>query len=114
MKTVCFFSALMLVAAGSVQAQGMSMPMPAKQAASASAKSAMPLVNAEIRKLDAKKGFVLLKHEEIPNLGMGPMTMGFEVADKKLLKGLKEGDKVRFQAEMVGGKATVTHLKKVG
>ena len=112
MKTACFLAALLLVAAGSVQAQGMSMPMPAKQPASASAK-AMPLVNAEIRKLDAKKGFVLLKHEEIANLGMGPMTMGFQVADKKMLKGLKEGDKVRFQAEMIGGKATVTQLKRV-
>ena len=41
------------------------------------------------------------------------MTMGFDVADKKMLDGLKVGDKVKFQAEMVNGKATVTELKLV-
>jgi Cu/Ag efflux protein CusF len=32
-------------------------------------------------------------------------------ADKMMLRGLKVGQKVKFQAEMVGGKATVMELK---
>ena len=44
---------------------------------------------------------------------MPAMTMGFDVANKKMLEGLKVGDKVRFQAEMVKGKATVTELQAV-
>ena len=44
--------------------------------------------------------------------GMPAMTMGLEIADKKMLEGFKVGDKVRFQAEMVKGKATVTELHK--
>ncbi|HSW14347.1 MAG TPA: copper-binding protein [Solimonas sp.] len=111
MKAIHIIPALLFFAATAVQAQGMSMPM--KPAAAVSAKSAMPLVDAEIRKLDAGKGLIVLKHGDIPNLGMGPMTMGFDVADKKMLNGLKVGDKVRFQAEIVGGKATVTEVKKV-
>ena len=100
-----------LVAAAGAQAEGMSMSMPMKPAASA-AKSAMPLVDAEVKKVDLEKGLVVLKHKDIPNLGMPAMTMGFDVADSKMLKGIKAGQKVRFQAEMVGGKATVTELHR--
>ena len=101
--------ALGLVVAVGAQAQGMSMPM--KPAASAS-KSTMPLVNAEVKKVDLEKGLIVLKHGDIPNLGMPAMTMGFDVADKKMLKDVKVGQKVKFQAEMVGGKATVTTLQR--
>ncbi|HYD75312.1 copper-binding protein [Ramlibacter sp.] len=107
-KFIHLVSALLLVATAGAYAQGMSMPM--QPAASAGSKAAMPLVNGEIRKLDAKTGLIVLKHGEIANLGMPPMTMGFDVADKSMLKGLKVGQKVKFQAEIVSGKATVTEL----
>ena len=112
MKITHLLSALALVAASSTHTQGMSMSMRMKPAASA-AKSSMPLVDAEVKKVDLDKAMVVLKHGDIPNLGMPGMTMGFDVADKKMLKGLKAGQKVKFQAEMVAGKATVTELKKV-
>ena len=99
---------LFAVTVAGAQAQSMSMPM--KPAISAST-SAMPLVNAEVKKVDVDKGLIVLNHGDIPNLGMPAMTMGFDVADKKMLKGIKVGQKVRFQAEMVDGKATVTELK---
>ena len=115
MKITHLVPALALVAAAGVQAQGMTMPMAATRAAATSApRSTMPLVDAEVRKVDAAKGLIVLKHGDIPNLAMPGMTMGFDVADKKMLKGIKVGDKVRFQAEMLGGKATVTELKRVG
>jgi Cu(I)/Ag(I) efflux system membrane protein CusA/SilA len=109
-KPIDFVSVLLLAVAASAQAQTMSIPM--KPATSASARSAMPLVDAEIRKLDADKGLIVLKHGEIANLAMPPMTMGFDVADKKMLKGLKVGDKVKFQANAIGGKATVTEIQR--
>jgi len=71
----------------------------------------MPLVKAEVLKVDAAKGLVVLKHEDLPNLAMPPMTMGFDVVDKAMLNGIKTGDKVLFQAEMRQGKAVVTELK---
>lgn len=112
MKAISLVSALLFAAATGAYAQGMSMPMESKPAPSASSKSALPMVDAEVQKLDVKKGMVVLKHGDIPNLGMMAMTMGFDVADKKQLRGLKVGDKVKFQADMVGGKPTVTSLKK--
>lgn len=110
-------SASLLLAAGLVKAQccagGMSMPMnPSTPASGASAP--MALVDGEVRKVDLEKGLIVLKHGDLPNLAMPAMTMGFDVADKKMLEGLTVGDKVRFQAEMVNGKATVTELKAVG
>jgi Cu(I)/Ag(I) efflux system membrane protein CusA/SilA len=110
--TYLVFIAVLVAAATGAQAQGMSMPMPTSPAASVP-KSTMPLVNAEVKKVDVEKGLIVLKHGDIPNLGMPAMTMGFDVADKKMLKSVKAGQKVKFQAEMVGGKATVTELKRV-
>lgn len=108
-------STAMLLATGIAQGQsmqsGMSMPMkPAAPAPSAPADDA--LVDGEVRKVDLDKGLVVLRHGDIPNLAMPPMTMGFDVSDKEMLAGLKVGDKVHFQAEMVQGKATVTQLKR--
>lgn len=99
--------ALALVAASAACGQGMS-PMKPPEAAS---RSTMPLVDAEVKRVDMAKGLIVLKHGDLPNLGMPPMTMGFDVADKKMLEGIKVGQKVKFQAEMVGGKATVTELR---
>ena len=72
---------------------------------------AMPMVDAEVRKIDLDKGQIVLRHQDIPNLAMPAMTMSFDVADMKLLGGIKDGDKVTFRAEMVNGKATVTDLR---
>lgn len=83
--------------------------MPAKGAASA---ASMPLVQGEIRKIDLANGQVVLRHGDLPNLAMPPMTMAFHVDNRKMLEGLKVGDKVRFQAEMINGKATVTELRR--
>lgn len=76
------------------------------------APSAMPLVDGEVRRIDRAKGLVVLRHGDLPNLAMPAMTMGFDVADRKMLEHLNVGDKVRFQAEMVSGRATVTELKR--
>ena len=54
---------------------------------------------AEVRKVDAAAGKVTLKHGEIANLDMPPMTMVFGVSDKALLDKVKAGDKVKFSAD---------------
>lgn len=98
------------IAAGAAQAnaEGMSMSMPMTSAAAATKKEA-PFVKAEIIKVNGGK--VTLKHEDIPNLDMPAMTMAFAVADEKLLKGVKSGDKVRVKIETLKGRATVTALE---
>jgi Cu/Ag efflux protein CusF len=69
-----------------------------------------PNADAEVRKVDAPAGKITLRHGEIPNLDMPPMTMVFN-ADKALLAKVKAGDKVRFAAEKKGGQYVVTAIE---
>lgn len=76
---------------------------------SASAQS----VNGEVRKIDAAAGKITLKHGPIPSLEMDePMTMVFHMQNAAALKGLKTGDKVKFDADRIDGKITVTKIRK--
>jgi Cu/Ag efflux protein CusF len=52
-----------------------------------------------VRKVDKAIGKITLKHGEIRNLDMPPMTMVFGVKDKALLARLKAGDRVNFTAD---------------
>ena len=64
-----------------------------------------------VKKIDAPTQRVMLAHGPIANLGMPPMTMMFKVKDAAMLKQIKEGDKVRFRAEEVGGDYTVVRIE---
>ena len=66
-------------------------------AASAFAQATMAV--GEVRKVDKPRGKITLKHGEIKNLDMPPMTMVFGVSDKALLDKVKAGDKVKFSAD---------------
>lgn len=65
----------------------------------------------EIKKINTDKGMMTIKHGPLKSLGMGPMTMSFNVADPAMLKAHQPGQKVRFVAENVDGKLTVTHIE---
>jgi Cu(I)/Ag(I) efflux system periplasmic protein CusF len=67
----------------------------------------LPLVDAEIRKIDLENKKVTLKHGEIKNLDMPGMTMVFQVNDIAMLEKVKAGDKVKFTADKVNGAYTV-------
>lgn len=67
----------------------------------------------EIRKVDKAAGTLTIKHGELKNLGMGAMTMVFKAQDPAMLDQVKQGDKVRFVANMVGGVLTVSTITVV-
>jgi Cu/Ag efflux protein CusF len=81
--------------------------------APAAAPAAAELADGEVRRVDATKGTVLLKHGEIKNLNMGGMTMSFKLKDPAFAAGLKPGDKVKFAAEQQGDDLIVTQIHKV-
>lgn len=64
-----------------------------------------------VRKVDRKMGKVTLRHGQIQNLDMPPMTMVFTVPEPKLLEGLKQGDKVRFVADQKDGTYIVSRIR---
>ena len=76
---------------------------PAKAAAATPAAT----TNGVIKRVDATRAEVTIAHDDIKNLDMPKMTMTFRVKDPAWLKKMKEGDKIRFAADMVKGELTV-------
>lgn len=76
-----------------------------------STEGATPQSEGEVRKIDLVQGKVTLRHGPLVNLDMPAMTMVFTMGDKKLLEGLKEGDKVQFSADRTDGGYVVTALQ---
>ncbi len=72
----------------------------------------LPWVEATVRKVDAAQGKLTLKHSEIPNLDMPPMSMVFKAQSPAMLEGLKAGDQVRFQAKEINGAYTAVNIEK--
>ena len=81
-------------------------------AATASPAQQAELSEGEITRWDPRTLRLTLKHGEIKNLEMPPMTMVFRVQDAALLAPLKAGDKVRFRAEQVKGAYYATRIEK--
>lgn len=69
-------------------------------------------VAGEVTKIDEPQAKITLKHGPIKNLDMDGMTMAFAVGDPAVLKKLKVGDKVLFEADRVNGRLTVTKIDK--
>ena len=106
-----FIQLLVLSAAltsGLAHARMSGMNMPASPTASAAMRSKMTA--GEALKVDVKSGQVTLRHGPIENLGMPGMTMMFPVSDKKMLAGVKDGDRVRFRVERRNGTIVVTEI----
>jgi Cu/Ag efflux protein CusF len=78
----------------------------------ASAQDAM--VKGEVKKIDAAAGKITLNHGPIKNLDMTEenMTMVFRVRDPAMLKQVKVGDKVQFEAERASAGITISKLQK--
>src|SRR5215207_1838784 len=70
--------------------------------------SSTALTEGEVRKVDKDARKITIKHLEMP-----PMTMVFVVKDEAMLERVKQGDKVQFTADNVGGVFTVTSIDPV-
>lgn len=72
------------------------------------------LAAGEVKKVDESAGKITLKHGPIKNLNMDEeeMTMVFRVSDPSMLKQVKVGDKVQFEAERQTGGITITKIQK--
>ena len=80
-------------------------------ATAASSEANDQMSQGEIRKVDKEAKKITIKHGELKNLDMPAMTMVFQVKDPAMLDKVKQGDKVNFVAEKVGGQFTVTKIE---
>ena len=78
---------------------------------SAATQPAADMTDGEVRRVDKEAAKLTIKHGEIKNLDMPPMTMVFRVKDATLLDKVKAGDKVRFRAEKEGSAFVVTAIE---
>jgi len=89
-------------------------PAPAQQSSAAhDSHHPSALADGEVRKVDKEARKITLRHGPLPNLDMPAMTMVFQVKDPAVLEQVKAGDKVKFQAENVGGAFTITKIEAV-
>ena len=71
------------------------------------------LIDGQVVKVDSSASNITIKHGPIKKLDMDQgMTMVFHAQDADLLKGVKAGDKIKFDAESVNGQLTVTKIEK--
>lgn len=69
-------------------------------------------VSGTVTKIDEAQGKLTINHGPIKNLDMDAMTMVFRAGDPDMLKGLKAGTRIKFDADRVNGQITVTKLQK--
>lgn len=111
MKKIILFTAALTLSVTSVHAQ--SAKAVGTAATAHSQKAQVPMTDGEVRKVNKAAQELTLKHGDLPSIGMGPMTMVFNVADSAMLNAVKTGDKVKFSADIIQGKPTVTRLEPV-
>jgi Cu/Ag efflux protein CusF len=70
------------------------------------------LSDGEVRKVDKDAQKITVRHGPLPDLDMpNPMTMVYRVKDPAMLDRVKAGDKVKFQAEKIGGVFTIVQIE---
>lgn len=77
------------------------------------ASAQIQMTEGEVRSIDRDARKLTIKHGEIRNLDMPPMTMVFRVKEASMLDDLKSGDKVRISVKKDGNAFVVTRLEPV-
>lgn len=74
---------------------------------------AQALTDGVVRKVDASSNKITLKHGPMKKFDMEDgMTMVYTVKDPAMLKSVKAGDKVKFDAEHENGQYIITKIEK--
>jgi Cu/Ag efflux protein CusF len=84
----------------------------AAAAFSQTANAQSTMVDGQVTRIDQAAGKITLRHGPIKNLDMDAMTMVFRVQDPAMLKGVKVGDQIKFEADRVNGQITVTKMQR--
>lgn len=101
----CFFLSAGVFAAGSTSHQH------SGHGTSTGGDHADAMANGQIKRINKRAKKLTIKHGEIKNLDMPPMTMEFHVQDAAMLDAVKKGDQVKFSVEDRDGKMIITTIK---
>ena len=106
MKLTILFAAMAICITPAAQATAH-----VKSAKEPVASSTESMTEGEVRKVDVDAKKITLKHGPIANLDMLAMSMVFTVKDPEMLQKVKQGDKVRFNADKINGVFTLTQIE---
>ena len=109
MKTITIAALLVALATPALAQQKAKDHSTQHQSAAA---STADMTEGEIRKVDKDAKKLTIRHGEIKNLDMPPMTMVFVAKQPILLKSLAPGDTVEFEAFEASGQYLVGKIKK--
>jgi Cu/Ag efflux protein CusF len=71
------------------------------------------MVDGEVKKVDASAGKITIKHGPMKKFDMEDgMTMVFRANDPAMLKEVKPGDRIKFEADKINGQFTVMKIEK--
>jgi Cu/Ag efflux protein CusF len=71
------------------------------------------LIDGQVIKVDQSAGKITIKHGPAKRLGMEDgMTMVYKAEDPTMLKAVKAGNRIKFDAAQVNGQYTVTKIEK--
>jgi Cu/Ag efflux protein CusF len=72
------------------------------------------MVNGQVTKIDVAAGKITIRHGPMKKFDMDDgMTMVFRVKDPTMLKAVKAGDRIRFDADRIDGQFTVTKIERL-
>jgi len=78
------------------------------------ARAQSEMVSGQVTKVDAAAGKITIRHGPIKKFDMDDgMTMVFRANDPAMLKAVKAGDRIRFEADRVNGQFTVMKIEKL-
>lgn len=70
-------------------------------------------IDGQVTKVDESAGKITIKHGPMKKFDMDDgMSMVFRAQDPAMLKSVKAGDKIKFDADKVNGQFTVTKIEK--
>ena len=70
------------------------------------------MVNGQVTRIDESAGKITIRHGPMPKFELDEgHTMVFRALDPTILKQVKVGDKIKFEADRVNGQFTVTKIQ---
>ena len=71
------------------------------------------MVDGQVKKVDEAAGKITIQHGALKKFDMEDgMTMVFRANDPGMLKQVKPGDKIKFEADKINGQFTVMKIEK--
>src|SRR6516164_8204817 len=107
-------AAISLATSVAVSVPGLAQDEHAQHGANTQAAAApSALINGQVMKVDQSASDITLRHGPIKKLGMDRgMTMVFKAQDPAMLKAVKAGDRVKFDADDANGEYIVTKIEE--